>query len=214
MNNNQFGMNSTNNQMNSNNFNQQGQSSNFNQNGGYNQYQQPNLNQNMNTFNESTMPTNNPSKKDDKKTKLIIIIVALIVIIPILGILISRLMADGIFNDTTKKVFVDDAKTIFDAAQMIVNEDNSNPYLENSYAPKCKRDGDETTIPFSRFEQITSFSINYDESSFVKVKAILDLEIMECNYEYYIYLTDGTYSIGTASNPVLKDNVTIKSVTK
>ncbi len=188
MNNNQFGMNSTNNQMNSNNFST-----------------------NMNT--QSTMPVNNNSKKGDKKTKLIIIIVALIIIIPILGILISKFMVGSIFNDTTKKVFVDDANIILDTAHMLVTNDFSNFLEETSYAPKCQTGGDETTIPFSNFTEITNFTINYNEDSFVKVKSI-DNDTGICNYEYYIYLTDGTYSIGTTSNPVSENDLTIKSVKK
>ncbi len=219
MNNNQFGMNSTNNQMNSNNFNQ---NESFNQpeqptNFGQNQNNQPNnSNQNMNTFNEQPTHNNNTSKN---KTFLIIGVIVIIVII-------GAILLFSIFNGNSKNAstYVKDAKSIINGAEALVDYDSTSSVLNSTtskYAPICSTyniQSTEKTITLSDIINEGYFSnnsnISYDlNSSFVKVKAVISQE-KGCNYEYYIYLTDGIYSIGTPSNPILKDNITNKSVTK
>lgn len=225
MNNNQFGMNSTNNQMNSNNFNQNGS---FNQpeqptNFGQNQNNQPNNfiqspNQNMNTFNEQST-SNNKSKNKNK----IILIIGVIVIVVIIGVI---LLFSGIFNGNNKNdlTFVSNAKSYVAAAEALVDSDGVSSLFgssEKKYAPTCNSNNDEINIKiidiitenYGTLDFAGPYGTYYDvNNSYVKVKAIYSEGL--CNYEYYIYLTDGTYSIGTPNNPILIDNVTTKSIKK
>ena len=217
MNNNQFGTNSTNNQMNSNNFNQSQQTTNFgqNQNSQSNNFVQ-NQNHDMNAFNEQPMPNNTSKSKNNT-----ILIIGIIVIVVIVG---AVLLFSGVFSGNSKNAstYVQDAKSIINGANSLVDSDNISSVLGssgNKYAPICtyNNENNESTITLNSIINEGYFSnnnnINYDlNSSFVKVKAVIKNN--SCKYEYYIYLTDGNYSIGTPSNPILESDITNKSVKK
>lgn len=53
-------------------------------------------------------------------------------------------------------------------------------------------------------------AINREESY---VKIVPKVKDNSCEYEFYIYLTDGTYSIGSANNPILEKNITVDTIT-
>ena len=136
-------------------------------------------------------------------------------------------MLSGIFNGNNKNdlTFVSNAKSYVIAAEALVDSDGVSSLFgssEKKYAPTCNSNNDdETNIKiidiitenYGTLDFDGPYGTYYDvNNSYVKVKAIYTNGT--CDYEYYIYLTDGTHSIGTPSNPILIDNVTTKSIKK
>ena len=170
------------------------------------------------------MPTNqdNNSKKIDKKTKIIIAIVVIIIIAPVLIYLISRFVINNTNDNSNAEEFVLDAKSYVISAEEIVNSEGMSSLFgdsENKYSPKCNSNNEEKNIKlidiinYGALDFSGPYGSYYDvNNSFVKVKAIFSEGT--CDYKYYIYLTDGTYSIGTSSNPIIIDDVTTKSIKK
>lgn len=179
-----------------------------------------NLNQTL--PNQSNQEIPNQPKKSKKK---IIIIIASIIVILILPFLILK----DFFRDNEKLAteFVNDALEFLNGAESLVTADSTNSLFgptDPKYAPKCITGNEESTIKLNEivdnpeitltFTLKSPYGDKYDlDNSYIKIKAIKN-ETSSCSYDYYIYLTDKTYSIGTKTNPIEKNKLSSKVVTK
>ena len=116
-----------------------------------------------------------------------------------------------------------DAKSYLEYARNLVRTDETNSLLGGTvkYAPSCFNESKKVSkITFNEISSNTSessivspFGGSYDlNSSYVQVVA--DLKNNECKYIYSIYITDGTYSIGSPSSPVEYDKLSVSDVKK
>lgn len=204
------GINQTNNQQNTHN----------NTNGQHNEI----INNNVDLNNNHSDNTKN--NKKNNITKIIIIIISVIAIfglISFVGIFLSFNAINSVWDSTKISSFTADAKLYIGGARYLINIDNVEYLLGGTtkYAPSCSDFGSrESIITLNEIvsntdndNTISPFDGNYDlNSSFVKVVSNLDKG--NCEYSYYIYLTDGTYSIGTAINPTLSEEIDDSKVKK
>ncbi len=183
----------------------------------YSNYSQENLN----NFNNNIISNNNDKKKKSN-TKVTIIIIVAVLVIYILFRLITSLTSynavNSVIDNTRASSFVSDAKSYVQNARFIVGNEEASGKLK--YSPSCSIDNSASKIILKEIvsnsgnmSSTSPFGKKYDlDSSFIKV--ISKITNNSCDYEYYIYLTDGTYSIGTPSNPILYNDLNSNNIKK
>ncbi len=153
-------------------------------------------------------------------------LVELLAVIVVLAIVMSLAVVSitSVVDDTRRKGFVSDAKSFLDGAHQLVTSSSSDIFgsTTTGFAPQCKKGGDDRYIPLSAIN-LDRGGINspynnpykkgegtaaktqlsdVSSASYIHVKTVVDDTTLACEYRYYIYLTDGNYAIGTASNAV------------
>ena len=189
-----------------------------------NNIQQENLNNNVNSSVDYNNNNNTPKKSNIKLIIIIVIaVVALFGLVRLVGLFLSYQGINSVLDDTRKTTFVSDAKSYLESARSLVLSDTTNSLLGGStkYAPSCYNGNNNISkIPLNDISSnrggsstVSPFSGSYDlNSSYVQVVAYIKNN--ECKYIYSIYITDGTYSIGSSSNPVEYDKLTVSGVKK
>ena len=178
---------------------------------------------NSNTSNNNVV-FNNDNKKPKSNMKLIIIIVIVILAIYALFRLVTFFISfkavNSVLDNTRSYAFVSDAKSYIEYAKSLVMSDEASLILGGTpkYAPSCTTNNSTSKITINEISSnngnlsnTSPFGGNYDfNSSYVKITSILDNG--NCDFEYSIYLTDGTYSIGTSNNPIIYNDLNFNSV--
>lgn len=153
---------------------------------------------------------NNTNKK--KNNKKIIIIVCVILGIVLLCFFSSFVLSFTQINSTIDKAressFKSEAESILEAARNNINSDDLISVIDkkqSKYNLYCDGENEkQVKLKLTELQNAISkspFGNNYDvNNSYVKVVAKTENNI--CRYIYSIYLTDGTYSIGSPNNPV------------
>ena len=86
----------------------------------------------------------------------------------------------------------------------------------NMATEECNDKSASKTIYLSDFEELKNIVSPYGnkidvDNSYIKIVPNVKDDV--CEYEYSIYITDGVYSIGTDSNPVLAKDITVDTIT-
>ena len=157
------------------------------------------------------------NKKNAIKTIMVIVILVLIVfgIIKIANIFLSN----NAIDNKNSLTFVSNAESFITDAKSLVRKDELTS-KDFNYAPSCTDENKkETIIYLSKIlsnindNKISPFGGEYNlDKSYVKVVA--KQKNSSCEYNYYIYLTDNNYYIGSENNPVLLTNLTKDEVKK
>ena len=138
-----------------------------------------------------------------KKTKLSIIpaiLTVILIVIWILNFTSTYNEVTGVIDNTRKLVFKENADLYLNEVLKDVKVNNKIGCNEDDlsvitiYLSEVYNDNLPKKSPFGN-------EINIKES-YVKVQANLIDGV--CNYDSYVYLTDGKYSVGTSDNPVSK----------
>jgi len=178
----------------------------------------------MNTPPMNTPPMNNETnfqvdeQKTKKNRKIIIIIVVIIVVIVlywIFSFVLSMFSTTNMLDNTRKSAFMRDAQSYLSYAKNLVREDETNALFGKTtkYIPECINNNSKKInielIPSSNSK--SPFGGEYLSSSYVEVLAIKNNN-NSCDYEYFIYLTDGEHSIGSSSSPIKENNLSVNDV--
>ena len=157
------------------------------------------------------------NKKNAIKTIMVIAILVLIVfgIIKIANIFLSN----NAIDNNNSLTFVSNAESFITDAKSLVRKDELSS-KDFNYAPSCTDENKkETIIYLSKIlsnindNKISPFGGEYNlDKSYVKVVA--KQKNSSCEYDYYIYLTDNNYYIGSGDNPILSTNLTKDEVKK
>lgn len=157
------------------------------------------------------------NKKNAIKTIMVIAILVLIVfgIIKIANIFLSN----NAIDNKNSLTFVSNAESFITDAKSLVRKDELSS-KDFNYAPSCTDENKkETIIYLSKIlsnindNKISPFGGEYNlDKSYVKVVA--KQKNSSCEYDYYIYLTDNSYYIGSGDNPILSTNLTKDEVKK
>lgn len=189
-----------------------------------NNIQQENINNNVNSSVNYNNSENTPKKSNTKLIIIIVIaVVALFGLIRVVGLILAQQGITSVLDNTRTSAFVSDAKSYLESARSLVLSDATNSLLGGSikYAPSCfdaskkvsKITFNDISSNTSGISTVSPFGESYDlNSSYVQVVA--DLKNNECKYIYSIYITDGTYSIGSPSSPVEYDKLSVSDVKK
>ena len=162
------------------------------------------------------------NKKGFTLVELLAVIVVLAIVMGIAAVAITNVL-----DSTRKNAYVASAKQFIAGAKTLVNADEMNILLGETakYAPKCvpSKTGDDAVSTQIKLTDIKTEGGSNDKSSwgndidkansFVQVYADGDSTTGECTYRYGIYLTDGTYNIGSASAPTAETELKGSSVT-
>ena len=162
------------------------------------------------------------SKKGFTVVELLAVIVVLAIVMGIAAVAITNVL-----DSTRKNAYVASAKQFIAGAKTLVNADEMNILLGESaaYAPKCdpSKTGDDAVSTKITLSNIKTEGGSNDKSSwgntidkansFVQVFADGNSTTGECTYRYKIYLTDGTYKIGTDAAPVAETELKGSAVT-
>lgn len=162
------------------------------------------------------------NKKGFTLVELLAVIVVLAIVMGIAAVAITNVL-----DSTRKNAYVASAKQFIAGAKTLVNADEMNILLGETatYAPKCdpSKTGDAAPSTKITLDKIKTEGGSNDKSSwgnaidkatsFVQVFADGNSSTGECTYRYSIYLTDGTYNIGTAAAPVAETDLKGSSVT-
>lgn len=161
------------------------------------------------------------NKKGFTLVELLAVIVVLAIVMGIAAVAITNVL-----DSTRKNAYVASAKQFIAGAKTLVNADEMNILLGETaaYAPKCdpSKTGDNAVSTKIALTVIKTEGGSNDKSSwgneidkansFVQVYADGDSSTGDCTYRYGIYLTDGTYSIGTASQPEAETSLSSSSI--
>ena len=150
------------------------------------------------------------SKKGFTLVELLAVIVVLAIVMGIAAIAITNIL-----ESTRKNAFIASAQSYISGAKSLVKADEVEIMMGGTatYAPKCSATVTENTKTISLTSIRTeggdndksSYGNTFDKSSsFVKVVAtpINAGDYSICNYTYSIYLTDGTFNVGTSTVPI------------
>ena len=160
-------------------------------------------------------------EKDNKKSSIITFLVIIVLILLIFGIIkiVNNFLSNNKIDNNNSLVFVSNAESfIMDAKTLVKKDEKSSKDL--NFAPSCIDDNKKIIIiSLSKIlsnvndNKISPFGGEYNlDKSYVRVNAIYKNEL--CEFEYYIYLTDNNYSIGTENNPIISDKITKEVVKK
>ncbi len=138
-------------------------------------------------------------KKKIKYSKLSLIISAVLVVIYIVLFIIAYVSVNSFINDSRANIFRNDAQSYINGAHM-----------QNYDKIKCENSGVKSyklSLPKTEHNTyISPFNGSYDiNKSFILIEAQKVND--RCETKRYIYLTDGNYSLGTSSNPVIESLV-------
>lgn len=181
---------------------------------------QPN-NQFINQNQQIPTPVNaqNVEKKKSKKTLVIILVIIGVLVIGYyaLTFFVSFYGVSNTLDTTRKSAYLGSTKSYISGAKTLVREYGTDYYLS------CEDDN----IKYMSLGEIIN---GPDKSSFgnkfilgEKYNKLLDtkpndsyirIEVnsSKCEYQYSIYITDGTYSVGSANNPILESELDISDV--
>lgn len=160
-------------------------------------------------------------EKQNKKNAIKTVIIIIILIIFVLGIikLANTFLSNSAIDNNNSLTFVSNAESFITDAKSLVRKDELSS-KDFNYAPSCTDENKkETIIYLSKIlsnindNKISPFGGEYNlDKSYVKVVA--KQKNSSCEYNYYIYLTDNNYYIGSENNPVLLTNLTKNEVKK
>lgn len=190
-----------------------------------NNYQQLNSNTVFNNYNNSNqqIPTSvniqNVEKKKSKKTLVIVLVIIGVLVIGYFALtfLGSFYGVSNTLDGTRKNAYLVTVKSYINGAKTLVMEYGTDYYLN------C----DDDKIMYMTLSEIENVS---DKSPFgnkfqvgEKHNKLLDTKPSDsyirievnsntCKYQYSIYLTDGTYSVGSSDNPILESELDISDI--
>ncbi len=173
------------------------------------------------------------NKKGFTLVELLAVIVVLAIVMGIAAVAITNVL-----DSTRRNAYVASAKQFIAGAKTLVNSDMMSIQLGEAatYAPKClkiytaenpaskkiplykiKTDGaadDKSSWgnPIKKGSPASGETAEVVESYVEVIASTMD-GMGECTYTYKIYLTDGTYNIGSASAPVAETELKGSSVT-
>jgi len=169
--------------------------------------------------NSSELNMNNRPKKRNKILTIVFVIIGIFVLIQIGIISISINQTTNKFETTRKSTFISSAKSYVNIARSLIMNDNSGAYKPDCVINDVKYISlaDLNSNYSSPFGGYFKTGLKYNKSldnipneSYIKVQTIDN----NCKYEYYIYLTDGTYNIGTRTSPISYEKLDISDVKK
>lgn len=157
------------------------------------------------------------NKKGFTLVELLAVIVVLAIVMGIAAVAITNVL-----DSTRRNAYVASARQFIAGAKTLVNSDMMSVQLgeEAVYAPKCTNTANTKKIPLYKIKTENAAtdksswgnlikkgspaSGETDEvvESYVEVASSVMDSMGECTYTYSIYLTDGTYNIGTAAVPI------------
>lgn len=185
--------------------------------------QQLSLNQNDNT-NPKNYYNSDPrftSRKDETKVKgstIAFVIIGIIIIITIaIYQVIPLFKINNMVDNTRKSTFVASAKEYISKTKILIEKD-----IKGIYKPSCVIN-DTKYISLADVDVAKSSPFGGYYLTGLKYKKGLDTSLNDsyvmaktgdndCNYVYYIYLTDGAYKIGNQNNPILESDIDFNSV--
>lgn len=204
---------------NENGFNNFNTNNNQNSNNGYNQFY-PTGNDNQNNQGQPIYNQNvNNRKKKNNPLKIILIVLLIIVLLISLIFFIVPVIAS---NHSNANKFKATAKLYIASAKWLVATDFSNMIYDGTsvYYPLCTNNGNSKNITLreiingnikSSYNTISPYGGNINiNSSYVKITSKVDNDTDSCDFEYAIYLTDDTHSIGTPTNPIAENDIKLK----
>ncbi len=160
-------------------------------------------------------------EKQNKKNAKITVAVIIVLILIIFGImtLANKFLSNSAIDNKNSLTFVSNAESFITDAKSLVRKDELSS-KDFNYAPSCTDENKkETIIYLSKIlsnindNKISPFGGEYNvDKSYVKVVA--KQKNSSCEYDYYIYLTDNNYYIGSGDNPILSTNLTKDEVKK
>ena len=148
--------------------------------------------------------------KNKKGFTLVELLAVIVVLAIVMGLAVVGITS--VLESTRKSAFAADANSYIEGARALVRADEAIVMLggTSAYTPACNK-----TTPQNKSITIDKIKLDsggkspygyaYSNSSFVKV--VSTYSGGTCSYTYFIYLTDGTFSIGTSSSPVASANV-------
>ena len=153
--------------------------------------------------------------KIDKKGFTLVELLAVIVVLAIvMGLAVVGI--SSVLENTRKSAFAADAKTFLAGAHSLVQADEAATLLGGTakYAPSCAGKAGSTDtktinladIPLDggkiATDQKSPYGNKYQAASKITVTSNVESTTGKCTLTYKIYLTDGSWAIGTASNGV------------
>ena len=156
------------------------------------------------------------NKKGFTLVELLAVIVVLAIVMGIAAVAITNTL-----DSTRKNAYVSSAKQFIAGAKTLVNTDEMNVLLgdQPTYAPKCQSTEASKTITLNLIKteggsnDKSPYGNPIDKTkSFVKVTSSAMSDTGECTYSYSIFITDGTYRIGTDTAPVAETELKASSV--
>ena len=157
------------------------------------------------------------NKKGFTLVELLAVIVVLAIVMGIAAVAITNVL-----DSTRKNAYVASAKQFIAGAKTLVNSDMMSIQLGESavYAPKCESTSNTKKIPLYKIKTENAATDKSSWGNLIKkgspaegsnpevvesyvlvTSSVMD-DMGECTYTYSIYLTDGTYKIGTADAAV------------
>ena len=168
--------------------------------------------------------------KNKKGFTLVELLAVIVVLAIVMGLAVVGITS--VLDSTRKSAFAADAKSYIEGAHALVRADEATVLMggTGTYTPPCSKDyikpdpehnvtgyqGNDNikdiTIPNIKLDSggKSPYGSEYSTSSFVRVYSWY--QGGNCFYEYAVYLTDGTFSIGTDTNPVAEKSVNSNSV--
>ncbi|MBR3660751.1 MAG: prepilin-type N-terminal cleavage/methylation domain-containing protein [Bacilli bacterium] len=145
----------------------------------------------------------------------VIVVLAIVMGLAVVGI-------TSVLDSTRKSAFASDAKSYIEGARALVRSDEATVMLGGSsiYTPACNQSTSQSkqidiknikldsggTSPYGTKYKDDS-STNTTDYSYVKVTATYNTASGTCEYTYAVYLTDGTFKLGTFASPIDSDKV-------
>ena len=158
--------------------------------------------------------------KNRKGFTLVELLAVIVVLAIVMGI--AAVAITNVLDSTRRNAYVASAKQFIAGAKTLVNSDMMSIQLgeEAVYAPKCESTSNTKKIPLYKIKTENAATDKSSWGNLIKkgkAASGSDTEVIEsyvlvtsspmeadgeCSYTYSIYLTDGTYKIGTDAAPV------------
>lgn len=172
--------------------------------------------------------------KNNKGFTLVELLAVIVVLAIVMGI--AAVAITSVLNNTRKSTFATNAELFIDGARDLVNASDMNSMLGatgDKYAPTCTsgaktyipvlavnlESGGETspynngylkgTIKTPSSTTIPTYTPEGASEAVTASYVLVEIDdLTNCTYKYSIYLSDGVYAVGTASQPVPENQIT------
>ena len=149
--------------------------------------------------------------KNKKGFTLVELLAVIVVLAIVMGLAVVGITS--VLDSTRKSAFAADAKSYIEGARALVRSDEAVVMMggTSDFTPACN-----SASPTSKDITINKIKLDsggkspygatYLTSSLVRVTATYN--VGTCEYTYAVYLSDGTFQIGTSAAPISSDTVT------
>ena len=159
--------------------------------------------------------------RNNKGFTLVELLAVIVVLAIVMGLAVVGITS--VLDNTRKSAFAADAKSYLQGAHSLVQADEASVLLGGTatYAPSCagaKGSTDSKTFSISKIPLDNGgkspYGNKYDDSttgSMIKVETKVE-DDGKCTYTYSIYLTDGSYQVGTSSTYAKESEINASKV--